>query len=236
MYSPNQEVCREKEPRMAKKSSGERLPRGVYEEELYRLQAELVKLQEWTRASGARIVVIFEGRDAAGKGGTIQPHHPVPQPPLRADRGAAQADRTGEHRVVLPAVRRAPAGGRRDYAVRPVLVQPGGRGARDGVLHEGAVRPVPAPVPHLRTAAGGRRHPAAQVLVLGQRRRAAAPVRSRLDDPLRQWKLSPMDLAVAHPLGGLLPRQGRHVHDDRHPGGARGTWSSPTTSGAPGST
>ncbi|MFY9849894.1 MAG: polyphosphate kinase 2, partial [Trebonia sp.] len=57
---------------MAKKSSGDRLPRGVYEEELYRLQVELVKLQEWTRASGARIVVIFEGRDAAGKGGTIQ--------------------------------------------------------------------------------------------------------------------------------------------------------------------
>src|SRR5215469_4407730 len=57
---------------MAKKSGRERLPRAVYEEELYRLQAELVKLQEWTRDSGARIVVIFEGRDAAGKGGTIQ--------------------------------------------------------------------------------------------------------------------------------------------------------------------
>jgi polyphosphate kinase 2 len=43
-----------------------------YEAELNRLQAELVKLQEWTRATGARIVVIFEGRDAAGKGGTIK--------------------------------------------------------------------------------------------------------------------------------------------------------------------
>jgi polyphosphate kinase 2 len=49
-----------------------RLPRGLYEQELYRLQAELVKMQEWVRAEGARIVVIFEGRDAAGKGGTIQ--------------------------------------------------------------------------------------------------------------------------------------------------------------------
>ena len=44
----------------------------VYEAELYRLQTELVKLQEWTRATGARIVVLFEGRDAAGKGGTIK--------------------------------------------------------------------------------------------------------------------------------------------------------------------
>ncbi|HWJ53875.1 MAG TPA: polyphosphate kinase 2, partial [Propionibacteriaceae bacterium] len=44
----------------------------AYEAELLRLQTELVKLQEWTRATGARIVVIFEGRDAAGKGGTIK--------------------------------------------------------------------------------------------------------------------------------------------------------------------
>jgi polyphosphate kinase 2 len=50
----------------------EKLPKAVYEAELQRLQAELVKLQEWTRETGARIVVIFEGRDAAGKGGTIQ--------------------------------------------------------------------------------------------------------------------------------------------------------------------
>src|ERR1700677_866654 len=49
-----------------------KLNRQVYETELYRLQGELVKMQEWTRATGARIVVIFEGRDAAGKGGTIK--------------------------------------------------------------------------------------------------------------------------------------------------------------------
>ncbi|MGH1564691.1 polyphosphate kinase 2 [Mumia sp. DW29H23] len=44
----------------------------AYEAELARLQVELVKLQEWVRASGARIVILFEGRDAAGKGGTIK--------------------------------------------------------------------------------------------------------------------------------------------------------------------
>lgn len=49
-----------------------RLSRHAYEKELYRLQAELVKMQNWTRTAGARIVVIFEGRDAAGKGGAIQ--------------------------------------------------------------------------------------------------------------------------------------------------------------------
>ncbi|MFJ8632051.1 polyphosphate kinase 2 [Streptomyces sp. NPDC093568] len=50
----------------------ERLPRKTYEKELLRLQGELVRLQEWVRAEGARLVVIFEGRDAAGKGGTIK--------------------------------------------------------------------------------------------------------------------------------------------------------------------
>ena len=50
----------------------ERLPRKIYEKELFRLQAELVKLQEWVRTEGARLVVIFEGRDAAGKGSTIK--------------------------------------------------------------------------------------------------------------------------------------------------------------------
>jgi polyphosphate kinase 2 len=49
-----------------------KLPRKLYETELYRLQGELVKMQEWMRSAGARIVVIFEGRDAAGKGSTIK--------------------------------------------------------------------------------------------------------------------------------------------------------------------
>jgi polyphosphate kinase 2 len=49
-----------------------KVPNDVYEAELFRLQTEFVKLQEWTRATGARIVVVFEGRDAAGKGGTIK--------------------------------------------------------------------------------------------------------------------------------------------------------------------
>ncbi|MEV5508155.1 polyphosphate kinase 2 [Streptomyces orinoci] len=49
-----------------------RLPGAVYRQELLRLQTELVKLQEWVRAEGERLVVVFEGRDAAGKGGVIK--------------------------------------------------------------------------------------------------------------------------------------------------------------------
>jgi polyphosphate kinase 2 len=49
-----------------------RLPKKFYEKELAKLQIELVKLQEWIKRDGARVVVIFEGRDAAGKGGVIK--------------------------------------------------------------------------------------------------------------------------------------------------------------------
>jgi len=49
-----------------------KFPRELYEQELLRLQAELVKMKEWARVKGERIVVVFEGRDAAGKGGVIK--------------------------------------------------------------------------------------------------------------------------------------------------------------------
>ena len=50
----------------------QKIPNKLYEAELYRLQTELAKLQKWVKKTGARIVIIFEGRDAAGKGGTIK--------------------------------------------------------------------------------------------------------------------------------------------------------------------
>ena len=56
---------------MGKQNAG-KIPADVYEAELFRLQSELVRLQRWTQKTGARVVVIFEGRDAAGKGGAIK--------------------------------------------------------------------------------------------------------------------------------------------------------------------
>ena len=50
----------------------ERLSGGVYEKNYAKLQIEMVKLQSWVRKSGTRIAMVFEGRDAAGKGGTIR--------------------------------------------------------------------------------------------------------------------------------------------------------------------
>jgi len=50
----------------------EKMKNKDYEREMFKLQTELVKLQEWAKVSGARVVIIFEGRDAAGKGGIIK--------------------------------------------------------------------------------------------------------------------------------------------------------------------
>lgn len=70
----------EKMEKAEKKAKGEKpggpergkLKKSVYEKELAQMQVELVKLQEWIKTKGLRVVVIFEGRDAAGKGGVIK--------------------------------------------------------------------------------------------------------------------------------------------------------------------
>ncbi|MEM9780484.1 MAG: polyphosphate kinase 2, partial [Pseudomonadota bacterium] len=50
----------------------EEMDRDAYEEEMHKLQIGLMQMQLWAQSSGARVVIVFEGRDAAGKGGTIK--------------------------------------------------------------------------------------------------------------------------------------------------------------------
>jgi polyphosphate kinase 2 len=59
-------------PKAEQPSKPQKLPKKVYKPALKHLQAELVTMQNWVKESGARIVVIFEGRDAAGKGSAIK--------------------------------------------------------------------------------------------------------------------------------------------------------------------
>ncbi|MCG6186135.1 polyphosphate kinase 2 [Maribellus maritimus] len=53
-------------------TTNKKISKRIYEQELNKMQIELVKLQEWIKHKGLKVVVIFEGRDAAGKGGTIK--------------------------------------------------------------------------------------------------------------------------------------------------------------------
>ena len=64
--------AKDSDKKSKKNKKPKKLKKKVYEKELERLQAELVKLQYWVKAKGLKVVVLFEGRDAAGKGGAIK--------------------------------------------------------------------------------------------------------------------------------------------------------------------
>ena len=115
-----------------------------YKKELRRLQVELVKLQEWVRHKGLRVVVLFLGRDAAGKGGTIKRITESLNPRVchvvaLGTPTERQKKRSGifsaTSRIFLIAATRP---------LRSQLVQPGGRRACDGLLHRRRVPRVPA--------------------------------------------------------------------------------------------
>ena len=94
----------------------------VYLKELARLQIELVKLQEWVKAQRLKVVVLFEGRDAAGKGGVIKRITESLEPAQLPRGRPGQSDRAREDELVFPALRGPSSVRRRDGPVRPQLV------------------------------------------------------------------------------------------------------------------
>jgi len=171
-----------------------RLPRRAYEEELYRLQAELVKVQEWTRASGARIVVIFEGRDAAGKGGTIKRVTQYLNP--RVARIAALPTPTEREQTqwyFQRYVAQLPAAGETTLFDRSWYNRAGVEHVMGFCTKEQYARFLhQCPIFERLLVEDGilLRKYWFSVSDEEQQRR----FRSRLGDPLRRWKLSPMDL------------------------------------------
>jgi polyphosphate kinase len=72
MAEPSKPPKKQTSKRASKHDHASRFPRREYERELVRLQGELVKLKEWVRTTDQRLLILFEGRDAAGKGGVIK--------------------------------------------------------------------------------------------------------------------------------------------------------------------
>ncbi|MFW0785010.1 polyphosphate kinase 2 [Gordonia sp. CPCC 206044] len=187
---------------MAKKTKSAtqpaKIPKKVYEAELFRLQTELVKLQEWVRATGARVVVIFEGRDAAGKGGTIKRISEYLSP--RVSRIAALPAPTDRERgqwYYQRYVAQLPAPGE-------IVLFDRSWYNRAGVEK---VMGFCTPEEHTRFL---RQTPIFEQMLIDDGillRKYWFSVsddeqlkrfRSRLDDPVRQWKLSPMDLEAVY--------------------------------------
>lgn len=110
----------------------ERMDRNEYDEQKYLLQVELLKLQNHIFESGEKHVIVFEGRDAAGKGGTIKRFMEHLNPRYaRVVALTKPSDREQREWYFQRYVSHLPTGG--DRAVRPQLVQPRCRGARDGL-------------------------------------------------------------------------------------------------------
>jgi polyphosphate kinase 2 len=172
----------------------DRLPRALYDSELFRLQAELVKVQEWVKREGARLVVVFEGRDAAGKGSTIKRVTEFLNPriarivalPAPTERQATQwyFERYVEH---LPAAGEIALFDRSWYNRAGVERVMGfcTQNQYRRFLHQ-------CPILERLIVEDGilLRKYWFSVSDAEQERR----FRGRLQDPMRQWKLSPMDL------------------------------------------
>jgi polyphosphate kinase len=171
-----------------------KLPTKVYENELYRLQAELVKLQEWVRAEGVRLVVIFEGRDAAGKGGTIKRVAQYLNPRVaRIEALPAPTEREQTQWYFQRYVERLPAGGEIVMLDRSWYNRAGVERVMGFCTLEEYRRFLhQCPIFERLLVEDGilLRKYWFSVSDEEQERR----FKSRLTDPMRHWKLSPMDL------------------------------------------
>ncbi len=165
-----------------------------YEKELRKLQAELCQLQEWVKHKGHRVIIVFEGRDTAGKGGTIRALTERVSPRVfRVVALPAPSDRERTQMYLQRYMVHFPAAGE-------IVVFDRSWYNRAGIEHvmgfctekqyEGFLRLCPF-VEELIVGNG------IQLIKLWlevgqqeQERRMTA----RIDDPLRQWKLSPMDV------------------------------------------
>jgi polyphosphate kinase 2 len=172
----------------------ERMPRKLYEKELFRLQAELVKLQEWVRVEKTRLVIVFEGRDAAGKGSTIKRVTEYLNPRVaRIVALPAPTERERTQWYFERYVPHLPAAGEivlfdRSWYNRAGVEHVMGFCTKEEYsrfLHQ-------CPIFERLLVEDGilLRKYWFSVNDLEQERR----FRSRLDDPMRRWKLSPMDL------------------------------------------
>ncbi len=113
-----------------------------YFTELFRLQGELVKLQDWVVEARKKVVILFEGRDAAGKGGAIKRITQRLNPRVcRVVALPAPNERERTQWYFQRYVAHLPAR-RRNRAVRPQLVQPRRRRTGDGLLHARGIRGV----------------------------------------------------------------------------------------------
>ena len=171
-----------------------KLKRKQYEKELRKLQVELCHLQGWVKAKGLRVIIVFEGRDAAGKGGTIKAITERVSPRVfRLVALPAPSDRE-KSADVSSALYRALSGCRRSRDLRSQLVQSRRRRICDGFCTKEQYERFLEICPEVeKFIVDGGIMLIKIWLEVGQEEQERRFL-ARINDPLRQWKLSPMDL------------------------------------------
>ena len=172
----------------------DKLKRKVYEEKLHDLQVELCHVQDWVKISGERIIIVLEGRDAAGKGGLIKAMTARVSPRVfRVFALPAPSDRQKTEMYMQRYIEHFPAAGEIVIFDRSWYNRAGVEHVMGFCTHEQHQRFLElCPVVEKFIIEGGIRL-IKTWLEVGQdeqERRFMA----RIDDPIRQWKLSPMDL------------------------------------------
>ena len=177
------------DPKAAKKARDK-----AYEAELARLQEEIAHLQAWVKATGARIVVIFEGRDAAGKGGTIKRLTEKVSPRVfRVVALPAPSDRQKTQIYMQRYVEQLPAAGEVVIFDRSWYNRPGVERVM-GYCTEHAAQRFLQEIPHLEALLTESGITLLKYFLTVSEDEQERRFRQRIDDPIRQWKLSPMDL------------------------------------------
>ena len=170
------------------------LKRKKYEKELRRLQAELCKLQDWVKYKGLRVIIVFEGRDAAGKGGTIRAITERVSPRVfRLVALPAPSDREKTQMYVQRYMAHFPAAGEIVIFDRSWYNRAGVErvmGFCTDEQYKNFLKLCPTVEKYIVDAGIQLIKYWLEVGKKEQQRRFEA----RLQDPLRQWKLSPMDL------------------------------------------
>jgi polyphosphate kinase 2 len=172
----------------------EKLKRKDYEKHLRKLQIELCRLQDWVKAEGARVIIIFEGRDAAGKGGTIKAIAERVSPRVfRVVALPAPSDREKSQMYLQRYITQFPAAGEMVIFDRSWYNRAGVEYVMNFVdkdQHKRFLQLCPEMEKYI-VEAGIR---LIKIwLEVGQKEQETR-FNARIDDPMRQWKLSPMDL------------------------------------------
>jgi polyphosphate kinase 2 len=179
---------------MGKKHEDGKLDRKTYEKELRRLQEELCHLQSWVKAKGARIIIVFEGRDAAGKGGTIKAITERVSPRVfRVAALPAPSEREKSEMFLQRYIRHFPAGGEVVIFDRSWYNRAGVERVM-GFTSPETTREFLKICPEVEKYIIDSGTRLIKIwLEVGQDEQERR-FRQRIDDPVRQWKLSPMDL------------------------------------------